>query len=137
QLHLVRTRVRQARRAVEVPVASNGARAHRLAGRRRPRRGQAAAVNLVLLEAGEARSEVTLDGVRGRHLLHVLHVEPGQQVRVGVVDGPCGTATVESLAGETVPLRCVFEADAPPVPAVDLLLALPRPKVMRRLWAQI
>jgi 16S rRNA (uracil1498-N3)-methyltransferase len=94
-------------------------------------------VNLLLLEADEARNEVTLDGVRGRHLLHVLHVEPGQQVRVGVVDGPRGTATVESITGEMVTLRCAFEADAPPVPAVDLLLALPRPKVMRRLWAQI
>jgi 16S rRNA (uracil1498-N3)-methyltransferase len=93
-------------------------------------------VNLLLLEAGEARTEVTLDGVRGRHLLHVLHVQPGQQVRVGVVDGPRGTATVESIAGETVTLRCAFDAE-PSVPAVDLLLALPRPKVMRRLWAQI
>ncbi len=94
-------------------------------------------MNLLLLEPGEARNEVTLDGVRGRHLLRVLHVERGQQVRVGVVDGPRGTATVESIAGETVTLRCAFDADAPPVPGVDLLLALPRPKVMRRLWAQI
>jgi 16S rRNA (uracil1498-N3)-methyltransferase len=94
-------------------------------------------VNLLLLEAGEARNEVTLDGVRGRHLRHVLHVEPGQQVRVGVIDGPRGTATVESIEGEKVTLHCAFEADPPPVPAVDLLLALPRPKVMRRLWAQI
>ena len=94
-------------------------------------------MNLLLLEAGEARNEVTLDGVRGRHLLHVLHVEPGQQVRVGVIDGPRGTATVESIEGEKVTLHCAFEADPPPVPAVDLLLALPRPKVMRRLWAQI
>ena len=94
-------------------------------------------MNLLLLEAGEARNEVTLDGVRGRHLRHVLHVEPGQQVRVGVIDGPRGTATVESIEGEKVTLHCAFEADPPPVPAVDLLLALPRPKVMRRLWAQI
>jgi RsmE family RNA methyltransferase len=31
----------------------------------------------------------------------------------------------------------VFEAEAPARPRVDLLLALPRPKVMRRLWAQL
>ena len=80
-------------------------------------------MNLLLLEAGEARSEVTLDVVRGRHLLHVLHVEPGQQVRVGVVDGPRGMATVESIAGETVTLRCAFEADARA--DIDLLLAFP------------
>jgi RsmE family RNA methyltransferase len=33
-------------------------------------------------------------------------------------------------------MRCAFEADAPCRPRVDVLLALPRPKVMRRLWAQ-
>jgi len=30
-----------------------------------------------------------------------------------------------------------FETEAPPRPRVDLLLAVPRPKVMRRLWAQL
>ena len=94
-------------------------------------------MNLLLFDSSEAGQHVTLDGARGRHLLRVLKVEPGQQVRVGIIDGPRGTATVESIAGETVTLHCTFEADAPPVPAVDLLLALPRPKVMRRLWAQI
>jgi RsmE family RNA methyltransferase len=34
-------------------------------------------------------------------------------------------------------LRCALDADPPPRPAIDLLLAVPRPKVMRRLWAQI
>jgi RsmE family RNA methyltransferase len=36
-----------------------------------------------------------------------------------------------------VTLRCEFDATTPPRPRVDLLLALPRPKVMRRLWAQL
>ena len=39
--------------------------------------------------------------------------------------------------GNTVALDCVLEAEAPPRPRVDLLLAVPRPKVMRRLWAQL
>jgi 16S rRNA (uracil1498-N3)-methyltransferase len=34
-------------------------------------------------------------------------------------------------------LRCRLETDVPPRPAIDLLLAVPRPKVMRRLWPQI
>jgi RsmE family RNA methyltransferase len=38
---------------------------------------------------------------------------------------------------DSVALQCVFEEAMPPRPAVDLLLALPRPKVMRRLWAQL
>jgi RsmE family RNA methyltransferase len=45
--------------------------------------------------------------------------------------------TVRAVAEGTVELCCVFDAVIPERPPVDLLLALPRPKVMRRLWAQI
>jgi RsmE family RNA methyltransferase len=54
-----------------------------------------------------------------------------------VVDGPCGVGTVQSVIHGTVELRCALETLIPPRPNVDLLLALPRPKVMRRLWAQL
>ena len=96
-------------------------------------------VNLILLEPGEVGAEgrVRLCGRRAAHLLDVLRVTPGQAVRVGVVDGPRGAATVESAGEEIVDLICVFDATAPPRPRVDLLLAVPRPKVMRRLWAQL
>jgi 16S rRNA (uracil1498-N3)-methyltransferase len=96
-------------------------------------------VNLILLERREANAagQVTLTGPRARHLLNVLRVEPGRPVRVGILDGPCGVGTVRSAAEGVVELDCVFDEDPPPAPRVDLLLALPRPKVMRRLWAQV
>jgi RsmE family RNA methyltransferase len=96
-------------------------------------------VNLILLEAGEIGNgpDLTLTGARARHLLTVLRVVPGDRVRVGVIDGPRGTAIVQSSGSASVTLRCTFEPDTPARPSVDLLLALPRPKVMRRLWAQI
>jgi RsmE family RNA methyltransferase len=96
-------------------------------------------VNLILLEPGEvsAGGDVTLSDERAKHLLTVLHAVPGDCVRVGIIDGPRGSATVQSSVGETVNLRCSYEPDLPERPKVDLLLALPRPKVMRRLWAQI
>jgi RsmE family RNA methyltransferase len=56
---------------------------------------------------------------------------------VGIVDGPYGIATVHVVADGDVRLQCAFDADVPPLPPVDVLLALPRPKVMRRLWAQL
>jgi 16S rRNA (uracil1498-N3)-methyltransferase len=96
-------------------------------------------MNLVLIEAPEISSggEATLSDGRAAHLLKVLHVEPGHHVRVGVVDGPRGRAMVLALGDGTVRLRCELESETPPRPNVDLLLAVPRPKVMRRLWAQI
>jgi RsmE family RNA methyltransferase len=96
-------------------------------------------VNLILLEPHEAqrRGDVTLSGARAKHLIEVLRVEPGQVVRVGVIDGEHGQATIAEAAADTVRMRCVFESDPPARPRVDLLLAVPRPKVMRRLWAQL
>ena len=96
-------------------------------------------MNLIIFEPGELSTsgEVTVQGGRAAHLLNVLHVAPGHQVRVGLLDGPRGTATVQSVGNGVVALRCALETAVPPRPAIDLLLAVPRPKVMRRLWAQI
>jgi 16S rRNA (uracil1498-N3)-methyltransferase len=96
-------------------------------------------VNLIILEPNELHDDggVTLSGARAAHLINVLKVTTGQRVRVGVVDGPRGTGDVRSVGDDVVALRCEVEASIPPRPRVDLLLALPRPKVMRRLWAQI
>jgi 16S rRNA (uracil1498-N3)-methyltransferase len=96
-------------------------------------------VNLILLEDGDRSDSscVTLTDARAAHLLNVLRVTPGQAVRVGRLDGPLGMGTVDHAGDGRVTLRCVFEAETPPPPRVDVLLALPRPKVMRRLWAQL
>lgn len=95
-------------------------------------------VNLIILEPDEVgpSGDVALSDGRAMHLLKVLKVAPGDQVRVGLLDGPRGVGTVASISEETVALRCLFEEESPPRPPVDLLLALPRPKVMRRIWAQ-
>lgn len=96
-------------------------------------------VNLVLLEPDELGDDgtVRLTGARAAHVSTVLKAVVGDTVRVGVVDGPRGQGTVEAVETTDVRLRCTFERDTPLRPAVDLLLALPRPKVMRRLWAQL
>ena len=96
-------------------------------------------MNLILLEAGEinAAGDVRLADARATHLLGVLRVTPGQTVRVGVIDGQRGIATVRAINDDAVDLNCVLEAEAPPRPRLDLLLAVPRPKVMRRLWSQL
>jgi 16S rRNA (uracil1498-N3)-methyltransferase len=96
-------------------------------------------VNLILVDERERVDghTVMLSDGRAAHLLNVLRVVPGQSVRVGVLNGPLGVATVKSVRDGQVALSCVFDSDTPPRPQVDVLLALPRPKVMRRLWPQL
>jgi RsmE family RNA methyltransferase len=96
-------------------------------------------VNLVLLDEHDRIDAncVTLSDARAAHISNVLGARPGQAVRIGLLDGPFGTGTVVSADGSRVTLCCEFAGGTPPRPQVDVLLALPRPKVMRRLWAQL
>jgi RsmE family RNA methyltransferase len=97
-------------------------------------------VNLILLDHDDTAADagrVRLSDGRAAHLRRVLRVSEGQSVRIGRIDGPLGVGVVESIDGGSVTLRCAFEASVPPRPRVDVLLAVPRPKVLRRLWAQL
>lgn len=96
-------------------------------------------MNLILFEQSEVGDDgrVQASGTRAKHLLNVLKAPPGHQVRVGIIDGPMGIGTVASVGPDSVTLDCVFDASTPERPRVDLLLAVPRPKVLRRLWAQL
>jgi RsmE family RNA methyltransferase len=95
-------------------------------------------VNLLLLEPHEVvEGAATIDGPRAAHLLDVLGVRVGSQVRAGIVDGAIGTARVELVDGRTVGLRCGLSDRVPDRPRVDLVLAVPRPKALKRLWAQL
>jgi RsmE family RNA methyltransferase len=96
-------------------------------------------VNLVLVrqEELEPGNRVTLGDERARHILSVLKGGPGSTVRVGLLNGPFGLATVARIEGERLVLSCAFTGGAPETPRLDLLLALPRPKVLNRLWSQL
>jgi 16S rRNA (uracil1498-N3)-methyltransferase len=96
-------------------------------------------VNLILIEQNEmgADGTVCLSGSRARHIHEVLKPLPGKSIRVGLINGLRGQGTILELSVDRVVLGCTFDESPPPAPRVDLLLALPRPKVMRRLWAQL
>ena len=96
-------------------------------------------MNLIIVEPHELDDEgcATVAGARARHLYAVLQATPGQSIRIGMLDGPAGSGLVTAIAPDAATLACTFEARVPEVPAVDVLLALPRPKVLRRLWAQL
>jgi RsmE family RNA methyltransferase len=96
-------------------------------------------VNLILIEPSALKSDGTarLAGPQADHVRNVLKSAPGHEVRIGVIDGPAGTARIVAVTSEVVELVCRLDTTTPERPSIDLLLALPRPKVMRRLWAQL
>lgn len=91
-------------------------------------------MNLLLLEPGELLADGTarVEGRRAAHLREVLRASPGERILTGVVGGRMGEAEVLGEDGQAIVLRPSLDRD-PPVPSpVSLLLALPRPKILRK-----
>ncbi|MDD4101748.1 MAG: RsmE family RNA methyltransferase [Kiritimatiellae bacterium] len=95
-------------------------------------------MNRILFDAEEIREDgtVKLSGVRAGHVLKVLHAEVGSKLRTGTVNGLAGTSLVEAVADGSVTLRPDHQTAAPNH-WIDLILAMPRPKTLKRLWPQL
>ena len=118
-------------------------------------------MNRILFERDEIRDGVaTFGGERAEHVLNVLHGEVGQILKTGEIDGPIGTSVIEEIRGTGVPpvprgkdcgtgilpvhvgaetvisVRCSHTEESRR-PWVDLILAPPRPRVMKRLLPQL
>lgn len=68
------------------------------------------------------------------HVNKVLTAKVGDTLKIGQMGGHLGTAVIESIRSDAIQLRDIQLTTAPP-PKLDLtvVLALPRPKVLRRL----
>ncbi|GEJ55279.1 16S rRNA (uracil(1498)-N(3))-methyltransferase [Anaeromyxobacter diazotrophicus] len=91
-------------------------------------------MNLILLEPSELSpaGALRLTGRRAAHVLEVLRPSVGDRLQVGVAGGLLGTGEVLALAPDSVTLQVRLERAPPPRAPVDLLLALPRPKILRK-----
>ena len=94
-------------------------------------------MNRILFEADEIRDGVvTFDDVRAEHVLGVLHGEVGQTLKTGEVNGKIGTGEIVAIEGGRVTVRVCHDRESLK-PWVDLVLAPPRPRVMKRLLPQL
>ena len=95
-------------------------------------------MNRILFESAEIQGDgtVSLSDGRAEHILNVLKAVPGQSLKTGQLDGPMGESRVLSIDGRQVRLR-PDHTEVPPKPWFDLILAAPRPKVLKRLWPQL
>jgi RsmE family RNA methyltransferase len=92
-------------------------------------------VNLLLLDDGDsiAAGQARLGGRRVAHVREVHRAAVGDTLRVGRLNGRVGTATVSALDAQELVLADIrLDTDPPPPAPVRLLLALPRPKALRR-----
>lgn len=95
-------------------------------------------MNLLLLSPDRVDAEgiATIDGEAVGHIIGVLGKGVGDTLRIGVLGGQIGSATIVALSTGEATLRCTVQRDPPPPSPVKLVLALPRPPMLRRSLAQ-
>jgi len=91
-------------------------------------------VNLLLLETADfvAGNRVLLRDRRLTHMREVQRAEIGESLRVGLLGGAMGNGRLLRLDDHEAELEVVFDQPPPAKLPLTLLLALPRPKMLRR-----
>jgi RsmE family RNA methyltransferase len=75
---------------------------------------------------------VRLSGRRLRHVREVLKARKGDELTVGMAGGNIGTGTLTRLDEEFLEMDVLVEREPPAALPLTVVLALPRPKVLRR-----
>ncbi|AEF24171.1 16S rRNA (uracil(1498)-N(3))-methyltransferase [Pseudomonas fulva] len=96
-------------------------------------------MNLLLLEDGDfiAADRVRLSGRRLTHLNEVHRAENGDTLRVGRLGGQMGRGQLLQLDATSAELQVAFDQPPPTKLPITLLLALPRPKMLKRVLQSV
>lgn len=97
-------------------------------------------MNIILVEADEAAdNRLTLADHRAKHIVKILRAEVGDRVRVGLINGAMGCGIITAMKKKHpffVELDLCLNEPPRPQPAIDLILALPRPIMLKRILSQ-
>ncbi len=91
-------------------------------------------MNLVLLFPDDFIDDthVVLRGRRRDHILNVHRIQVGDDLSVGLANGPLGKGRVTAADNSAIQLSVTLTQPPPPALPLTLILALPRPKMLKR-----
>lgn len=93
-------------------------------------------MNLILLSADDFVSSNRArlhDARRVQHILQIHKARVGDQLKVGMLNGLMGTAEVTAVGDQEVVLETFLQQQPPSPLPLRLILALPRPKMLKRI----
>ena len=96
-------------------------------------------MNLVILETDDFvdHTRAVLRDRRHHHITRVQRAGIGDTLRVGKLNGLAGSALIETMDDRELGLRVVLDTEPPPKLPLTLVLALPRPKMLRRILRSV
>lgn len=92
-------------------------------------------MNIVLLDARQTQAEIwTISAKRQiEHLKNHLDIQIGDRLKVGIRDGKRYLTEIVDIADQSIQIKPLQEELVPAKLPVTLIVAMPRPKVLRRL----
>jgi RsmE family RNA methyltransferase len=94
-------------------------------------------MNLILIEPYEIdHDSAVISGRRAEHIRKTLKSRKGDTVRIGIVNGRIGTGLISRIKPGQVTLEIKADTLPPPKSPTGLILALPRPIMLKRVLAQ-
>ena len=101
-------------------------------------------MNLLLLDSSElsADNSTTLSGRRAEHICHILNAQVGNSLSAGIINGQYGNAEITHINAAKTKVSLLFTPNqnkpqqlSPATLPITVIIALPRPKVAKRLIA--
>lgn len=92
-------------------------------------------MNIILLSEQDfsGATQVCIDGPRAQHITTVLRARVGDQLKIGLLNQQLGSGVITAMTSNKVTMAIALTHDAPPPCPVHLILALPRPKMLKRI----
>jgi len=98
-------------------------------------------MNIILADKSEIQDgSLIVTDRRAEHLVKVLKIKVDDTVRIGQINGPMGKGRVLEVRVQypfSVKLEVVFDVWPQAVQGIDLVLALPRPIMLKRILSQM
>lgn len=88
-------------------------------------------MNIILFDPAEVQLPLSRNDPRARHLLQILHRQPGESFDAGLINGPRGRGTIEAITDHALALTFTWDIPPPPPPPIHLVIGLPRPQTSR------
>lgn len=98
-------------------------------------------MNIILVQEEEIQQNcVCFTDRRAEHIVKVLRADVGTKVKIGCVDGALGVGEILSITKKypfKVELKIDLFEEQRPEPPIDLIIALPRPIMLKRILSQV
>lgn len=93
-------------------------------------------MNLLLLDDNDFVSKdiAEISGRRHQHIVNILKSDPGSKIKTGLLNGNTGIATLLAIGKTSLRLKVDLQNEPEATLPVTLLLALPRPKMLKRIF---